>query len=321
MAACPCLLEALEQHSPFAGEARSLVRQLVAHPTESLRQLFVEKWRASLVGSLLQLQQQIAEAEREKQRQEIEDQLLASRTLADALDPNKISAGGLWDLAQGSWHQRSLVLIQQYARMLQREPLLAESRRPARAQRAGIGRRRSSRCRRSKCWSWNRPPAMMCPTNLVGIHQASDLMRLLPSEAVMLALPELELEFYRRYLERRLLSYQSRGTLPRQRIMLRTPERGGQQLQPRGPFIVCVDTSGSMGGYPEECAKAAFSGAAHGGDGREARLLSHAVFYRGGDPGDHRRYRSGQSREIPLHEFSRWHRSGALSGKSAGQAR
>ncbi len=122
----PSLLESLEQYSPFAGEARSLVRQLTAHPTEGLRQLFIDKWRASLVGSLLQLQQQIAEAEREKQRQEIEDQLLASRTLADALDPNQISAGGLWDLAQGHWHKRSLVLVKQYARMLQREPLLAE---------------------------------------------------------------------------------------------------------------------------------------------------------------------------------------------------
>ncbi|MCG4787832.1 hypothetical protein L0N33_21160, partial [Roseburia faecis] len=55
------------------------------------------------MGSLLQLQQQIAEAEREKQRQEIEDQLLANRTLADALDPHQISAGGLWDLAQGGY--------------------------------------------------------------------------------------------------------------------------------------------------------------------------------------------------------------------------
>ena len=26
--------------------------------------------------------------------------------------------------------------------------------------------------------------------------------------------------------------------------------------QPRGPFIVCVDTSGSMGGFNEQCAKA-----------------------------------------------------------------
>lgn len=28
------------------------------------------------------------------------------------------------------------------------------------------------------------------------------------------------------------------------------------EQQPRGPFIVCVDTSGSMGGFNERCAKA-----------------------------------------------------------------
>ena len=234
MGRLPALLDGLEQYSPFAGEARSLVRQLMAHPTDSQRQLLIEKWRTSLVGSLLQLQQQIAEAEREKQRQEIEDQLLASRTLADALDPHQISAGGLWDLAQGSWHKRSLVLVKQYARMLQREPLLAEIANL-------LGRsEQDNRANDSPV-----PPVQVheleevqtddVPDDLVGIHPASDLMRLLPSEAVMLALPELELEFYRRYLERRLLSYQSRGTLPRQRIMLRTPELGGRQLQQRGP--------------------------------------------------------------------------------------
>jgi len=154
----PALLEALEQHSPFAGDARSLVRQIVAQPTEGLRQLFIEKWRASLVGSLLQLQQQIAEAEREN---------------------------------QGSWHKRSLALVKQYARMLQQEPLLAEIA-------ALLGR--SERERRSE--DRTLPPVPVheleevqsddVPDDLVGVHPASDLMRLLPSEAVMLALPELD---------------------------------------------------------------------------------------------------------------------------------
>ncbi|MGL5304554.1 MAG: ATPase RavA stimulator ViaA [Aeromonas sp.] len=257
MGRLPSLLVSLDQYSPFAGEARTLVRQLMAHPSEGLRQLFIDKWRGSLVGSLLQLQQHIAEAEREKQRQEIEDQILASRTLADALDPTEVCAGGLWDLAQGRWHPRSLVLIKQYARMLQQEPLLAQI-----AAQLGRSERDQSALEQSvppvAVRELEPAPSDDVPDDLVGIHQGNDLMRLLPSELVMLGLPELELEFYRRYLDRQLLSYQSRGTLPRQRIMLRTPAQGGTQLQPRGPFIVCVDTSGSMGGYPEECAKALF---------------------------------------------------------------
>lgn len=310
MGRLPALLDGLEQYSPFAGEARSLVRQLMAHPTDSQRQLLIEKWRTSLVGSLLQLQQQIAEAEREKQRQEIEDQLLASRTLADALDPHQISAGGLWDLAQGSWHKRSLVLVKQYARMLQREPLLAEIANL-------LGRsEQDNRANDSPV-----PPVQVheleevqtddVPDDLVGIHPASDLMRLLPSEAVMLALPELELEFYRRYLERRLLSYQSRGTLPRQRIMLRTPELGGRQLQQRGPSS-SASTPRAPWGIPGGVRQGVVSGAAQGGDGREAGLLPDALLHRGGDPGDHRRHRARQGGAFPLHEFSRRYRSGAL---------
>jgi hypothetical protein len=112
---------------------------MMAQPTE-LRQLFIEKWRASLVGSLLQLQQQIAEAEREKQRQEIEDQLLANRTLADALDPHQISAGG-----SGIW-PRELAQAQPGAGEAVRPHVAAGAsargdRRPAWAQRAGAAQR------------------------------------------------------------------------------------------------------------------------------------------------------------------------------------
>lgn len=43
----PGLLESLEQYSPFAGEARSLVRQLTAHPTEAAPALYRQVARQS----------------------------------------------------------------------------------------------------------------------------------------------------------------------------------------------------------------------------------------------------------------------------------
>ena len=73
----------------------------------------------------------------------------------------------------------------------------------------------------------------------------------------MLALPELELEFYRRYLERRLLSYRSRGTPAAPASDAALPEQGRAGGAAAGPFIVCVDTSGSMGAI-RRCAKALF---------------------------------------------------------------
>ena len=180
--------------------------------------------------------------------------------------------------------------MKQYARMLQQEPLLAEIA-------ALLGR--SERERRSE--DRTLPPVPVheleevqsddVPDDLVGVHPASDLMRLLPSEAVMLALPELELEFYRRYLERRLLSYQSRGTLPRQRLMLRSPSREGRRcsrVAPSSSASIRQVPWGLSGGV----CQGAVSRPAQGGDGGEAGLLSDALLHRGGDPGDHRRHRA-----------------------------
>lgn len=45
------------------------------------------------------------------------------------------------------------------------------------------------------------------PEEVSGIHQSNDILRLLPTELVMLGMSELEFEFYRRLLERRLLTY------------------------------------------------------------------------------------------------------------------
>lgn len=251
------ILEALEPGSPFSLEAPSLLSQLRDSPTEARRRLLMERWRTSLVAALLRFQQELAEAEREKQQQELESQLLANRELVEALDPEQVSAGGLWDLAQGKWHPRSLVLVRQYAAMLEKEPLLREI-----AELLGRSDRDKERDHQPK------PPEPMIelepvisdevPDDLVGIHPAGDLLRMLPSESVMLGDPDLEYEFYRRYLERRLLSYQPKGMLPRQRLIPLQPRDQGREEQQRGPFIVCVDTSGSMGGYPEECAKALF---------------------------------------------------------------
>lgn len=67
---------------------------------------------------------------------------------------------------------------------------------------------------------------------------------------------ELEYEFYRRLLEHRLLTYRLQGENWREKVSERPVIHQQNEQQPRGPFIVCVDTSGSMGGFNERCAKA-----------------------------------------------------------------
>ena len=76
--------------------------------------------------------------------------------------------------------------------------------------------------------------------DVVGVVMDNDLGRLLPSEAAMLTIPELEDDVLRRYVERQLMCREHHSAEP----------------VGKGPIVVCIDTSGSMMGEKSNTAKA-----------------------------------------------------------------
>ncbi len=76
--------------------------------------------------------------------------------------------------------------------------------------------------------------------DMVGVTLGADLSRLCPSELAALCDDDLELDALRRYLERGLMQRDYRGV----------------ETVGRGPIVVIVDESGSMGGEPIAAAKA-----------------------------------------------------------------
>jgi len=72
------------------------------------------------------------------------------------------------------------------------------------------------------------------------IIQSDDIARVIPSEAMLLGIPETEILFYQKYVEKQLLTY----------------ELTGEETKAKGPIIVCIDISGSMGGDKEVWCKA-----------------------------------------------------------------
>ena len=98
------------------------------------------------------------------------------------------------------------------------------------------------------------------PGELMGIRHSDRIERMLGSEAMQLRHPVLHKLWRARLAESRLLTYQSEAVLieqvpdPQGRARQRsTPQP--ERLE-RGPIILCVDTSGSMQGAPENIAKA-----------------------------------------------------------------
>ena len=90
------------------------------------------------------------------------------------------------------------------------------------------------------------------PSDIEGIGLGDDLNHLLPVEYCSLSDEALYPEFALRYVEKRLQVFDSRSH--EEPVSLR---QGKRAVSGQGPYIVCIDTSGSMNGEREHLAKSA----------------------------------------------------------------
>jgi uncharacterized protein with von Willebrand factor type A (vWA) domain len=93
-------------------------------------------------------------------------------------------------------------------------------------------------------------------SEIIGIHQSGDLTNMLPSEVALLSSPETEILLSVKYVEKKLLTFQYRSTDLSSSQEVQEEEVQDPQPDMAGPFILCIDTSGSMFGAPERIAKA-----------------------------------------------------------------
>ena len=199
---------------------------------------------------------------------------------------------GLGDLAHMSWDQLRGLLRSREWREAQRisallahlQPLVELIRSLGRAQHAPQRPPAVSAAPRSR-----REPVPLreretrlpdAPGELKGIRHSDRLERMLGSEAMQIRHPVLRKLWRARLAESRLLTYESEAVL-----LERVPDPGARRnadaapapvALERGPMILCVDTSGSMKGGPENIAKAVVLEALRTAqrEGRRCRLMA-----------------------------------------------
>jgi uncharacterized protein with von Willebrand factor type A (vWA) domain len=91
--------------------------------------------------------------------------------------------------------------------------------------------------------------------DLVGIHESDDISSMLPAEAALLGDETTELLFYKKFAEKKLQTFQYQAKILSYREEKIQNKRQKEKEEKKGPFIICVDTSGSMHGTPEAVAK------------------------------------------------------------------
>lgn len=101
----------------------------------------------------------------------------------------------------------------------------------------------------------------LVPMETKGITRSDSISRMLPQEAAFFGHPVLKKLWHARRAEHALLSYAVEGTematqITEQEQDVKESRSGNKLNRNRGPMIVCLDTSGSMHGTPENVAKA-----------------------------------------------------------------
>lgn len=133
-------------------------------------------------------------------------------TLSGQLDPvlaeNDTAAGRLWDMSAGELKRGDYQLIVRYGDFLNQQPELLQL-----AEQLGRSREAKSVPKKDAPMetfrSLVREPATV-PEQVDGLQQSDDI-RLLPPELATLGITELEFEFYRKLVEKQLLTYRLHG--------------------------------------------------------------------------------------------------------------
>jgi uncharacterized protein with von Willebrand factor type A (vWA) domain len=270
------LLRSMELLTLTQGNA-SLTRQMVQSVFWHLDSLIdrpADESRASAIGRM-------ADEFRENwtlQRQDWEEAMSLLKSLGDLSHLH-------WDELKGQLSRREWAEARRIGGLLERLPALAQfidgvgrrqldthqplarAVRPESAGNAGTAPRPTDDERHPE------------PTAVDGVHRSRAIARMTGSESLNLTHPVLRRLWRARFAEAQLLSYDDRARQPRPAPR---PDPQGAAARPRdthlghGPLIICLDTSGSMQGAPENVAKACVLQAlrsAHAGE-RNCQLLA-----------------------------------------------
>ncbi|EJX1091930.1 TPA: ATPase RavA stimulator ViaA [Vibrio vulnificus] len=246
----------LEWHSAFYLQARRLLDKNKGLNNPMFPHYFCDQWYQSLFEAIKQAQVTELEANKEKVLNDLYQRMETMKNMDKVTDSGDDgSVGRLWDMASAKLSKTDVSVMKRYAEFLKKNNGLQE-----------IAEQLGRMANEVDDPDLQRTPAEElqmveeksdeATDDIVGIHESDDLNKLLPNETMFLAYPELEVVFYKHLADKRLMNYRVQGK-SRTLRKVRAQKPDNQQVEiEKGPFVLCVDASGSMSGFPEQSAKA-----------------------------------------------------------------
>lgn len=250
------VVKQLEGHSAFYFKAKTLLEREHQKHNPMFQSYFCSQWHKYLTLALTEAQQIELEQHKEQLLADLYQRIETMQHMeevTEAGDPTK--AGRLWDMAKAKLTKTDVSTLKSMAHFLKKNSGLKEIAEKLGRMANEVDDPNKERVR-SEDLKMVEEQSDNVTDDIVGIHESDDLSKLLPNEAMFLAYPELEVVFYKHLVDKRLLNYKVQGAQRKLRRVKAYKRQTKQVEQEKGPFIVCIDASGSMNGFPEQCAKA-----------------------------------------------------------------
>lgn len=162
--------------------------------------------------------------------------------------------GRLWDLSEGYFETSGFEILGTFAELLEKDESLQEL-----AELLGKQSRSQSifekEMREKVVLHSNWQPKKAYRGEINGLKYSNDISAALPSELSLMKNPALNKLFQLKFAQKQLLSYDYQIQEESDVESKEKEEVEIEKKEKKGPIIVCVDTSGSMNGTPENIAK------------------------------------------------------------------
>ncbi len=252
----PAVVKKLEWHSAFYIEARRLIEKNKGVHNPMFPHYFCDQWYKSLSDAIRQAQLTELKANKEKVLKDLYQRMETMKNMEKVTqEGDENSVGRLWDMASAKLTKTDLSVMKRHAEFLKKNKTLQD-----------IAEQLGRMANEVDDPDLNRTPneelqvveetSDEATDDIVGVHEGDDLNKLLPNDTMFLAYPELEVVFYKHLVDKRLMNYKTQGkSRTLRKVRAQKADHSKAEVE-KGPFVVCIDASGSMNGFPEQCAKA-----------------------------------------------------------------
>lgn len=221
---------------------------------ETLRRNFINDMEQNLIERKNMWEQNRIDEMRKAFLEELYKKIDNFIRLEKLLSPFIKTLGRLWDLSESTFETNGFEILEQFAKLLDQDESLRELAellgKQSRAQSLFEKEIRDKVVIKSE---WHPKPAYR--GEIDGLRYSNDISSVLPSELALLKNTAAKKLFQLKFAQKQLLSFKYQNDVLDSKEENIQEETSVEKQEPKGPIIICVDTSGSMHGTPENIAK------------------------------------------------------------------